>query len=86
MPQEEFTAAQLEFFESKVRPLLVEHCYDCHGPDVDEPEGGLSLASRKAILAGGDSGSGIDLEDLANSNILTAVEYGDLFEMPPIRN
>ena len=81
--EEEFTDAQLEFFESKVRPLLVEHCYDCHGPDAEPPEGGLSLVSRKAIMVGGDSGPGIDLDDLADSNILTAVEYGDFFEMPP---
>lgn len=81
--EEEFTAAQLEFFESKVRPLLVEHCYDCHGPDADPPEGGLSLVSRRSIMAGGDSGPGVDLDNLAESLVLTAVEYGDLFEMPP---
>ena len=81
--QEKFTAAQIEFFEIKVRPLLIEHCYECHGPDADPPEGGLSLLSRKSILAGGDSGPAIDLENLAESNLLAAVQYGDLFQMPP---
>ena len=81
--EDEFTDAQIEFFESKVRPILVDHCYECHGPDADPPEGGLSMVSRKAILAGGDSGPGIDLDDLKESNILSAVQYGDLFQMPP---
>ncbi|MGI9517183.1 MAG: DUF1553 domain-containing protein [Pirellulaceae bacterium] len=81
--QQEFTATQIEFFENKVRPLLVQHCYDCHGPDADPPEGGLSLASRTEILSGGDSGPAIDLDNLAESYILSAVEYGDLFQMPP---
>ena len=35
--EEEFSDAQIEFFENKVRPLLVEHCYDCHGADADPP-------------------------------------------------
>ncbi len=81
--EEEFSDAQIEFFENKVRPLLVEHCYDCHGADADPPEGGLSMVSRKAILAGGDSGSAIDLENLEKSHLLTAVQHGDLFQMPP---
>ncbi|MDG2015090.1 MAG: DUF1549 domain-containing protein [Pirellulaceae bacterium] len=81
--EEEFTAGQIEFFENKVRPLLVEHCYACHGADADPPEGGLSMLSRKSILAGGDSGPAIDLKNPAESHILTAVQYGDLFQMPP---
>ncbi len=81
--EEEFTTAQLEFFENKVRPILVEHCYDCHGPDSDPVEGGLSLVSRKSILTGGDSGPAIDLANLSDSYLLSAVQHGDLFQMPP---
>ena len=81
--QEKFTDSQLEFFETKVRPLLVEHCYDCHGAESDPPEGGLSLASRKSILVGGDSGSALNLDNLEKSHILTAVQYGEIFQMPP---
>ncbi len=80
---QQFDDGQLEFFESKVRPLLVQHCYECHGPEVDEPEGGLSLASRMSILAGGDSGPAIDLEEPNNSLLIDAVQYGDLVQMPP---
>ena len=48
---EKFSAQQIEFFESKVRPLLVKHCYECHGPKSDF-DGGLSLASRADLLKG----------------------------------
>ncbi|RBP48266.1 concanavalin A-like lectin/glucanase superfamily protein [Roseimicrobium gellanilyticum] len=48
------TPAQVEFFESKIRPVLVGECYDCHGAKKDK--GGLRLDSRDAMLAGGDSG------------------------------
>lgn len=48
------TAAQVEFFESKIRPVLVGECYNCHGAKKDK--GGLRLDSREAMLAGGDSG------------------------------
>ena len=81
--QPEFNDQQLEFFESRIRPLLVEHCFQCHGPDSEYLEGGLALNSRAAILRGGDSGPAIDLESPGESLLLSAVEYGDLFQMPP---
>lgn len=48
------TPAQIEFFESKIRPVLVGECYDCHS--TKKEKGGLRLDSREAMLAGGDSG------------------------------
>ena len=77
-----FTPQQIEFFESKVRPLLVKHCYECHGPKSDF-EGSLNLASRKGLLEGGDSGPAIDLKEPEKSIFLDAINYGKLFEMPP---
>ncbi|MFM7540019.1 MAG: c-type cytochrome domain-containing protein, partial [Planctomycetota bacterium] len=45
------------FFESRVRPVLVEHCGKCHGVgDGAKVKGGLRLDSRKSVLAGGDNG------------------------------
>ncbi|MFM1996204.1 MAG: hypothetical protein RLZZ111_591, partial [Planctomycetota bacterium] len=44
------SAADQEFFESKVRPLLVEHCASCHSHEAGEPEGGLSFDSRADFL------------------------------------
>jgi len=49
------TAAHLEFFESRIRPVLVEHCYECHNSG-EAGEGGLAVDHRQALLAGGDNG------------------------------
>ena len=48
------SAEDVQFFEAKVRPLLVEHCHKCHGPA--KQEGGLRLDSRAAVLKGGEIG------------------------------
>ena len=68
-----FTDEQLEFFESKVRPLLVERCFECHGPDAKPIEGGLSLASRKDILNGGDTGAAIEPNHPDKSLLIDAI-------------
>lgn len=78
-----FNAKQLEFFEKEVRPILIERCYECHGPEVDEPAGGLSLASRKDILVGGDTGAAIEPGDTTRSLLIEAVRYGERVQMPP---
>ncbi len=49
------TAAQLEFFESRIRPVLVEQCYECHN-SAKKAEGGLAVDQRVALLKGGDGG------------------------------
>jgi Protein of unknown function (DUF1549)/Protein of unknown function (DUF1553)/Planctomycete cytochrome C len=78
----EFPPADLEFFEASVRPLLVEKCYACHGPEELEPKGKLRLDSRTAILAGGESGPAVDPTDWKQSLLLQAIRYEGL-EMPP---
>ncbi len=50
------TRADVEFFESKVRPLLVQQCHECHSTKAKKQKGGLRLDSRAAILEGGDTG------------------------------
>jgi hypothetical protein len=74
-----------EFFEKKIRPILVEHCLKCHGGDTTkEPKGGLRVDSRDALLKGGDSGPSIVPGDLAKSRLLDAVKYGNVdLQMPP---
>lgn len=80
----EFSEAELEFFEKEVRPLLAERCYECHrGGTEEEPSGGLRLDSRVAIVAGGDTGPAIVPGDAKNSLLIDAINYGDLYEMPP---
>ena len=49
------TAEQIAFFESKVRPILVEHCYECHATDSESIEAGLLLDSKWGWETGGDS-------------------------------
>ncbi len=78
-----FTDQQLEFFETKVRPLFVEKCYKCHGPDATPLEGSLSLTSRKSMLAGGDTGPAIVPAHPEKSLLIDAINYGEVYEMPP---
>ncbi len=79
-----FSAADLEFFEKKVRPLLVEHCYECHSSKSDELEGGLRLDYRGGHLKGGDTGTAIVPGKPAESRLVTAISYSDVdLQMPP---
>jgi cytochrome c553 len=68
-------------FESHVRPLLVEKCQRCHGNAV--AEAGLRLDSRRAVLAGGDSGPAVFPGDAEKSPLLAAVRHAGDVEMPP---
>jgi cytochrome c553 len=68
------TAQQVEFFETRIRPLLVESCFDCHTADE---KGGLRLDSRQAILEGGDSGPAITPGDPESSLIIKAVRHAE---------
>src|SRR5438132_1086139 len=48
--------AGVEFFEKKIRPVLVEHCYECHSAKLKAPKGDLLLDSREGMRKGGNSG------------------------------
>ncbi len=74
------TAEQAKFFESHVRPLLVDNCLKCHGEQ--KQSGGLRLDSRGAMLAGGDSGAAIEPGAPDSSLLMEAVRH-ESFEMPP---
>ena len=80
--QPDFSAAEIEFFEYKVRPLLVEHCLQCHGDDEKKIRGGLRLTSRAEILSGGDSGPAAVSGKPKESLLIASVHYEE-FEMPP---
>jgi hypothetical protein len=75
-------AANLEFFEKNVRPLLIQHCYECHsGP---ESKGGLKLDSQSSLRHGGDSGAVVQTGQPDSSLLVKAVRYKDLdLQMPP---
>lgn len=75
---------QLDFFEKKIRPALVKHCYKCHAEEGDKIKGGLLLDTREATRVGGDSGPAIVPHDLDESLLYVAITYEDSsLEMPP---
>jgi hypothetical protein len=77
-------AAGIEFFESRVRPVLVQHCYGCHSTESGKNEGSLSVDSRAAIRAGGDRGPAVVPGNPDASWLLTAVSHADAdLQMPP---
>ncbi|MFM7116424.1 MAG: c-type cytochrome domain-containing protein [Planctomycetota bacterium] len=55
-----WTPQQLEFFESKIRPVLAEKCYKCHSESSDKLGGGLRVDTRAGLLEGGDSGPALE--------------------------
>src|SRR5437868_6648827 len=67
--------AAVEFFETKVRPLLVEHCQECHCEK--KQRGGLRLDTREFLLKGTDNGPGLVPGKPDESRILHAVKYTD---------
>ena len=78
----EFSADQIDFFENKIRPLLVEHCLECHGNSAEKLRGGLKLTSRDEILSGGDSGPAAVSGAPEKSLLISSIHYED-YEMPP---
>ena len=70
-----------EFFEKRVRPILVANCISCHGEK--KQESGLRLDSREAILKGGDGGKVALAGEPNASRIIEAIRYGDELQMPP---
>src|SRR4029077_11239757 len=75
---------QIEFFESKVRPVFVEHCYKCHSEKAERVKGELRLDSTEAVLKGGGSGPAIVPGNPDASLLIKAVRYTDPdLQMPP---
>ncbi len=71
-----------QFFETQIRPIFVEHCYECHSAVAKKTQGGLLLDSREYMRAGGDSGPAVVPGKPEQSLILDALRYQS-FEMPP---
>lgn len=75
------TAAEVEFFEKEVRPLLVEKCWKCHGETTHK--GRLKLTTRASLLKGGTSGPAAVPEKPEESLLIDAVRYKEVRRMPP---
>ena len=71
---------QIEFFETRVRPILAGTCQKCHG--AEKQKGGLRLDSRESALKGGESGAAVVPGKPTESPMIDAVNYRGL-EMPP---
>ncbi|MBI4908680.1 MAG: PSD1 domain-containing protein [Acidobacteria bacterium] len=73
-----------EFFEKKIRPVLVEKCYACHSEKSKMAMGGLRLDTAAALRKGGDSGPAITPGDPDRSLLIEAIGYRSLrLKMPP---
>lgn len=82
---EALAPADVQFFENKIRPVLIEHCYQCHSADSlkkNDLQGGLLLDSREGIRKGGESGPAIVPGDVEASALIAAIRH-ETFEMPP---
>ena len=74
----------LEFFEKKIRPVLVERCYKCHSSETAKPKGGLRLDRRTSVLEGGESGAALLPGKGDESLLIKAISWsGVVSEMPP---
>lgn len=75
-------AADVDFFETKIRPVLVEHCYECHSAKSPKLKAGLRVDQREAFRKGGESGPAFEPGKTDGSMLLKALRYEEL-QMPP---
>jgi hypothetical protein len=83
--QAEPAAKEIEFFEQRIRPVLVGHCYSCHSQEAQankKLQGGLFLDSAPGMLTGGDNGPAIVKGKSAESLLVKALKHEGR-EMPP---
>ncbi len=71
----------IAFFESKIRPLLLQRCVECHSDD--NPESELSLESRAGLMRGGKLGQAIVPTKPKESLLISAVNHDEFLKMPP---
>ena len=74
------------FFETRIRPVLVTHCYRCHSAEAAEKQrlkGGLRLDSQEGWLRGGDSGPVIVPGKPGAGQLLAVLSHREDLKMPP---
>ncbi len=78
------TPAELQFFETKIRPVLADNCYKCHSSQSERVKAGLMVDTREALLKGGEHGPAISPGDPDKSLLIKAISYNDPdLQMPP---
>src|SRR5262245_13762470 len=70
-----------EFFESKIRPVLADNCFACHGPKMQMA--GLNLSTAAGLLKGSEKGPVVIKGDPEASRLIQAVGYEGALKMPP---
>jgi mono/diheme cytochrome c family protein len=74
----------IEFFNKRVRPILLTRCFECHSSTAKKLRGGFKLDSREAALAGGETGAALVPGEPGKSLLIAAVRYDDeQLQMPP---
>lgn len=81
-PSETPSSGGIEFFETKIRPVLAKHCYACHGSGSKNAMGGFFLDTREGIRKGGNSGPAVVPGDIQAGTLLVALRYEGR-KMPP---
>lgn len=76
------TPAQRDFFEKRIRPLLIARCFECHSSDAPKLKAGLKVDELEWLLKGGESGPAIVPGHPEKSLLIQSVKY-ESFEMPP---
>jgi hypothetical protein len=77
------SAAGTDFFEQKIRPLLVSRCYECHSASAKKLKGNLLLDSRDGWSRGGEGGPVVVPQKPDDSRLIQAVRYDHELKMPP---
>src|SRR2546425_7213727 len=67
-------SAALEFFEKKIRPVLIDNCYNCHSANTNS-KGGLRVDDRNGLIVGGGRGPAVVPGDPDKSLLMQAVRY-----------
>ena len=74
---------KLDFFEKRIRPVLVKSCYKCHSADAKDLGGKLRLDHRDGLIRGGETGPAVVPNKPGASLLIRALEHRDGLEMPP---
>ncbi|MBI1371756.1 MAG: DUF1553 domain-containing protein [Phycisphaera sp.] len=69
--------ADVNFFEARIRPVLVEHCYKCHSTEAKKSKAGLLVDTRESLRRGGDGGPAVVPGDPDKSLLFTAITHAD---------
>jgi hypothetical protein len=82
-PEPALDPEAVRFFEERIRPVLVENCFECHGPELAGVQSGLRMSGRAALLTGGVRGPEIVPGSPDESRLIQAVRYDQRLKMPP---